>query len=101
VRDCAETTCKAVEDLLQTSEDFMRIVREAGDKSLATRLAGDLIGYPVLEVTEVAERYSVAYPTANNAVRKLVGLGILERISNRSYRRLFFCTRVYQIIARL
>lgn len=101
IRDCAEATCAAVERLLHESQGFTRLVRESGDKSFATQLAGDLIGYPMLEVSDVAQRYKVAYPTANNAVKKLVSLGILENLNARSYGRVFFCPRVYAVLISL
>jgi Fic family protein len=101
VEACAERTTGAVRQLLGLRTQFVEALRGVNDRSLATRLAEDLAGYPMLAVQQIADRYDVSFPTANSAVRRLVDLGILRPASERSYRRVFLCPEVFAVIARL
>lgn len=101
LRDCAQATSLAVTELLAIKTEYTDALAAAGDRSLASRLAPDLIGLPILEVNELVERYATSYPTANNAVKKLVDMGILRQLDGRPYRRLFACDRVFQVMQRL
>src|SRR5665213_4454097 len=62
----ADTTHRRVDGLLTWQEDAVRRVREARASGLAERLAGDLIGLPVLRAGQVADRYGVTHQAAMN-----------------------------------
>lgn len=64
-------------------------LRSSGVRGTAIQLAEDLVGYPVLTVPEVEQRYGVAYQTANTVVTKLVEAGILTQVSEGNYGRVF------------
>lgn len=91
-------TTKAIRELLHLKESMQQQLRDAKDKSIATALAADLIGTPVFDVSSVARRYEVSHQAANNAVNKLVKLGLVDQIGDRSYGRLFMCTRAMRIM---
>ncbi|MCB9011935.1 MAG: Fic family protein [Actinobacteria bacterium] len=78
VRDSAESNRRKILRLLTLQEDQIRIVRGAGGFGVAERLAGELIGSPVLRASQVAKRHGVSSQAAMNALRKLADLGILE-----------------------
>lgn len=64
-------------------------LRDDNLRGLAIQIAEDLIGYPVLTVPQVEERYGVSYQAANKAVKKLVQRGILSETTGKTYGRLF------------
>ena len=96
----AEAATKTIVDMLDARETFADQLRADRATGFVLELASDLIGYPYLAASEAAATYDVAYPTANNAIARLVKLGILEETTGREYGRVFRCPRVYEIIAR-
>lgn len=64
-------------------------LRSSGVRGTAIQVAEDLVGYPVLTVPEVEQRYGVAYQTANTVVTRLVEAGILTQVSGGNYGRVF------------
>lgn len=92
----ASATIKA---LLDVRELFLEHLRTAGAKGVVLELAGDLIGYPRISASRAAKVYGVSYPSANNAIARLVKLGILREVTGSTYGRIFACDRVYNIIA--
>jgi Fic family protein len=89
----------AIQDLLEVRDEFQSAVRNDGAKGRVIDLAGDLIGFPVLDVGDAAKLLDVTYPAANSAVHRLVRLGILREVTGGTYGRIFRCERVYQILA--
>ena len=67
---------------------------------VAVDIAGDLVERPVLNVATSATRYDVSFVAANNAVAKLVDVGLLVEITGRGHDRVFRCDRVLQILER-
>lgn len=96
----AEAATGAIAGMLEVRETFGAELREDGASGVVLQLASDLIGFPYITAAEAADLYGVAYPTANNAIARLVRLGILEETTGRGYGRVFRCPRVYEIIAR-
>ncbi|MDQ1698176.1 MAG: hypothetical protein QOG34_39 [Frankiaceae bacterium] len=95
--DAAATT---IVDLLEVRQTFQGRLRQDGAKGMVLDLAGNLIGYPVLDVQDAVRLHGVTYPAANAAIAKLVKLGILREVTGRPYGRLFACDEVYGVIAR-
>jgi Fic family protein len=99
VKARAEAATEAIRHLLEIREEFQDRLRQDGAKGIVIELAGDLIGYPILDVSLAAEMFSISYPAANTAINRLVRLGILRETTGGSYGRVFACDRVYQVIA--
>nr|WP_246279687.1 Fic/DOC family N-terminal domain-containing protein [Psychromicrobium silvestre] len=91
-------TTRAIRELLQLRESMQQQLREVKDKSIATSVAADLIGSPVFDVSSIARRYDVSHQAANNAVNKLLRLGLVEQIGQRTYGRLFICNKAMRIM---
>ncbi len=98
VRARAKAASATIDALLEMREDFIGRLRQAGARGIAVDLAGDLIGYPVLAVSDVQDLYGVSYPAANSAVARLVGLGLLHEITGGNYGRIFRCDPVFDVI---
>lgn len=95
----SEAASKTIMALRDAREQFLAKLRGVGAQGVVLDLAGDLIGFPRITVKRAAEVYGVTYPTANNAISKLVNLGILREITGSNYGRVFACDDVYDIIA--
>jgi hypothetical protein len=91
---------EAIRELLEVREQFQDAVRADGGKGRVIDLAGDLIGFPILDVRLASSLLGISYQAANTAVGRLTRLGILHKASGKTYGRVFRCERVYQIIAR-
>ncbi len=98
VRARARAASATIDALLEMREDFIGRVRQAGARGVAVDLAGDLIGYPVLAVSDVQNLYGVSYPAANSAVDRLVRHGLLHEITGGNYGRIFRCDPVFDVI---
>ena len=79
----AQTTHERIDGLLTWQEQTLDQVRAANVSGLAERVAGDLIGGPVLRANQVAMRYSVSHQGAMNALRRLADLDVLTTQSSR------------------
>jgi Fic family protein len=81
----ADATRARIEALLAWREDALRRVREAGLSGVAERVAGDLIGDPIVRAPTTARRHSITPQGAMLALRKLVELDLLveQRIRGR------------------
>lgn len=91
-------TTKAIRALLELKEEMQQVLREAKDKSIATAIAADLIGNPVFDISSLARRYDVSPQSATKAVNKLMALGLVTQLGDRSYGRLFMCLKAMQIM---
>ena len=98
VKERALAASNTIDVLLKMRQEFSELLRNDGARGIAVDLAGDLIGYPVLAVTDAVDLYGVAYPTANSAVDRLVRLGLLREVTGGSYNRIFRCDRVLEAI---
>ncbi len=77
----ADTTRHRVEQLLAWREATLLHVRAAGLSGTAERVAGDLIGAPILRAPTVARRHEITPQGAMAALRRLTELGILTEQS--------------------
>lgn len=99
VKARAQAACDTIDQLMDFRAEAIDTLRKAGSRGTVLDVAGDLIGYPLMSVTEVQENQKVTYPTANACVSKLVDAGYLREATGRTYGRLFICDRVMKIIA--
>lgn len=67
--------------MIEIKQNFMDQLRALRAKGVSLQIAEDLIWYPMLTVKDAADRYGVTYQAANQAVAKLVELGILQQWS--------------------
>ena len=95
----ADSTRRSIEDLLEWQKEAIATVRRAKSSGVPERLAGEIIGAPVLTAGQVAHRHGVTHQGAMNALRRLTELGLLEE-SERRGRRVFVAPAVMQILTR-
>lgn len=100
VAERSRAASKTIMALLAARDEFMDTLRQAGLKGVVLDLASDLIGFPRITVTAAANQYRVSYPAANQAINRLVKLGILRETTGSNYGRVFACDVVYDLIAK-
>jgi Fic family protein len=79
----ARSTLERVAALLDWREQTLERVRGAGVSGVAERLAGELIGGPILRASQVASRHGVTHQGAMNALRRLADLEIVAERTRR------------------
>ena len=83
IQAAASTTHRRIEQLLSWQEEALDRVRAAGVSGVAERIAGELIGTPILRASTIVSRHAVSHQGAMNALRRLAELGLLvERARN-------------------
>jgi Fic family protein len=75
-------------------------LRAAGMRGSGLQIAENLIGYPVLDVRTARAMIGKSFEAANQAVARLVELGVLREITGRRMNRLFVCRPVFNIVNR-
>ena len=85
VEASADTTRTRVEALLEWRTGALERVREAGVSGVAERVAGELIGAPIVRAPQIARAHGVSPQGAMLALRRLAELGILreDRVGGR------------------
>ena len=73
-------------------------MRAAGVSGVAERIAGELIGAPILRAGQVAKRHDVSHQGAMNALRRLAEMGIVEERVRRG-RVSFTASRVVALLS--
>jgi len=80
---------------------MISMLKSNGAKGLILDIVDDLIGYPVLTVSEAAKLHNVTYAAANSVFRRLAEVGVLTEGTGRSYGRVFTCPSVIREVERL
>lgn len=78
VEASADTTRARVEAVLEWRTKVLVTVREAGVSGVAERVAGELIGAPIVRAPQIARAHEVSPQGAMLALRRLAELGILR-----------------------
>jgi Fic family protein len=89
-----------IEDLLTVREEMLAILKQHKMRGFAADVVEDLIGYTSITPSAAAARHEVQYKTANDALKRLETLGILQEVTGGSYGRIFVSPRVYRIVTR-
>jgi Fic family protein len=90
-----------IDRLNATRVEMTARLKTAGAKGTSLDIVEDLLGYPVITARTAAKLHNVSYQAANQAISRLVGLGILREFTGRSYGRVFMCDAVVKEIERL
>lgn len=95
----ADAAADIISSLLGLKEKMVRDLRNSGVRSAALELAEILIGYPVIDVPTAASKLGKSFETANQAVARLVSLGLLTEAKTKSRVRMFACAQVLRIVS--
>jgi Fic family protein len=94
----AAATHERVEALISWQEEALTRVRQARVSGVAERVAGELIGAPILTAGQVAKRHNVSHQGGMYALRRLADLGIVVE-QMRNGRVSFTARRVVQLLS--
>jgi Fic family protein len=86
--------------LLAWRDATLTMLRATRVKGVAIAVTEKLIEYPTVTVKNIAESHNVSAQAANNAVTRLVDLGVLSEITGRNYNRVFSAPAVFDILFR-
>lgn len=90
---------ECIMSLLALREQLGDVVHSALPRArLALEIAGDLIAYPILSVSDAQRRYGRSNQANRNAIGSHIELGVLKPYSDPPYDRLYWNRRVFQII---
>ncbi len=98
IRAQAESTALKVDRLLAFQEETRASARKHGLRGVAADLVEGLIGQPIVTPTWAAKNLGVTYQAANNAVARLVDVGLLREITGGRYGRVFAAEEVIRIL---
>ncbi len=87
-----------VQELISLRRRLLDQIKNVGVRGTAARLAGDLIGYPMLTANTVKDLYGVSAQAANTAVARLTEVGILRQRTEGRYARIFSCDQVLALL---
>jgi Fic family protein len=79
----AATTHQRVDGLISWQQDALARVRAEGIAGVAERLAGELIGSPIMRASQVSRRHGVSHQAAMNALRRLAQVGLVTEQRRR------------------
>lgn len=99
VEASASATRDRVDRLLDWQEGTLQRVRAERVSGVAERVAGELIGTPVLRASQVAARHDVSPQGAMKALRRLAELGVVTE-RPRHGRVAFVATTVIDLLSR-
>lgn len=97
VAEAADAFRLRIESLLGWRDEVLEQVRQAGVVGVAERVAGELIGSPVLTASRVARAHDVSHQAAMNALRRLAGIGLVTE-RQRSARKRFISERAIELL---
>jgi Fic family protein len=89
-----------IDQLIAWRDDALQKVREAGISGVAVRLAGDLIGTPVLSTPSVVRNHNISPQGAMNAIKRLAELGLVQERPIRGRRKTFVANEVVALLGR-
>jgi Fic family protein len=93
----ANNAVRKIEELLAVRAEMMDMLRKKKVRGVAVDIADSLIGYPYITVPQAAALHNVTYPPANNAISKLVEMGILQEVTGGGYGRVFMAPKMRAI----
>lgn len=87
-----------IERLIEIRNLMLARLRAQRAKGIVLEIVDDLIGYPIITVTQAASLHNVTYPPANAAIQRLESLGMIREITGRSYGRVYACDDVMRAV---
>lgn len=91
----ADAAVDRIARLVAVRESVLQRVMDAGSRrgGATYRIADELIGYPIIDVPTSAARQGVSYQSANQAIGRLVSLGILREVRRSGRTRKIFLSQ--------
>ena len=94
VANSARNATRTIDRLDALRRDYANRISQSGGSARFTTVAEQLFAKPVISIPQVAQIMGVTYPAAQNAVRRLSELGILEEIPSSTQPKRFVAWEV-------
>jgi Fic family protein len=94
----AEKGVSTIDALERFKEQTLSHLRAAKVRGSAITIAASLIGYPIMNVAIARSITGLTFEAANQAIARLVEMGLLEETTGRRVNRLFVCKSVLAIV---
>ena len=99
LRASAESTRTQMRALVRVQAELADVVGGSNLRSANARALDDLaIANPSLTVRQVEARLGISYGRANALISQLMELGILDVVDEKAYKRIFFASRVIDVL---
>jgi Fic family protein len=92
----AEMAYANTQRLLALRENYRRILKGLGATPATYDLVDDLFKNPYVTASRFSERAGVSFPTAHNAIRKLMEAGLIREITGQSRNRIYLCEEILE-----
>ncbi|MCG8920224.1 hypothetical protein L6E12_31090 [Actinokineospora sp. PR83] len=100
LRDQARAQLRLIAALEDTAAAFTARLSGSGTRQgVAADVVRRLVGFPVTSHAALREHYGITLKAATNATQRLCDLGILTRWESRSYRQVFLCEPVLDLLS--
>lgn len=96
--DQSQDAIRRIDRLNDIRDSMLERLRIEKAKGVVIEIAQDLIGYPLITPTQAAGMHNVTYPPANDALKRMEGLGFVREITGRSYGRMYACDAVLRAL---
>jgi len=92
IKEQADAAVDRIDRLVAIRESILETVLAAGSRrgGATYRIADELIGYPIIDVPSAAARQGVIYQSANEAINRLVSVGVLREVRRSGRTRKIF-----------
>ena len=94
----AHDACERVGRLLGLREEWRAACSPLPRPAKAVELVDRLFAYPAVGVGRAAELLGVTFPTAQNVIDRLVGLGLLREVTGRQRNRVYLAERIVRML---
>ncbi|MEW6285396.1 MAG: Fic family protein [Chloroflexota bacterium] len=98
VSEQAQDANSRLKQLLNLQTEWRRRVTQARSSALLLNLVDMLFEMPICTIPQVAERLHVRYPSAKNAVERLVQSGILSSLGDMRYGKVFIARQILDVL---
>jgi len=98
VKEQAQDANLRLKQLLTLQSDWRKRVTQARSSALLLEIVDMLFEMPICTIPQVSERLQVGYPSAKNAVQRLVQSGILSPLGELNYGKVFVASDIMNIL---
>jgi len=98
LREQAQTLITGAGSLMKWLEGVRAALNERHWSGVIVKVAADLIDWPIVTASFIADHYDVSAPTAKSVIDRLVEIGVLTEMTGRTYGRRFAARDVMALV---
>ena len=94
----ADEAIENIQRLLTLQKKYKQTLKKQRVSGSAVLLIDYLLGNPFITIPKAADYLGITYPSAKNAVQRLIDVQILDEISNKYKSKIFVCKEIAEAI---